>query len=73
VEQGSIRKYGPRDVRFDFTDIEGEKLQESSPDAAFELVDVLVATAQNAVHMMCESITSRVSPVARKASNAPGL
>ncbi|KAH6916730.1 Dopey, N-terminal-domain-containing protein [Coprinopsis sp. MPI-PUGE-AT-0042] len=48
-------------------------LQESSPDAAFELIDVLVATAQNAVHMVCESIASRISLAARKASNAPGL
>lgn len=37
------------------------KLQETSPDAAFELVDVLLSTAQNATHMLCESITSRIS------------
>ncbi|KAG6879370.1 hypothetical protein C0992_003190 [Termitomyces sp. T32_za158] len=34
-----------------------------SPDSAFELVDVLVASAQNAVHMICESISCRISGV----------
>ncbi|KAG5340493.1 hypothetical protein C0989_001400 [Termitomyces sp. Mn162] len=32
-------------------------------DAAFELVDVLVASAQNAVHMICESISCRISGI----------
>ncbi|CAA7265849.1 unnamed protein product [Cyclocybe aegerita] len=36
------------------------QLSVSSPDAAFELVDVLVANAQNAVHMICESISIRI-------------
>ncbi|KIM47693.1 hypothetical protein M413DRAFT_439360 [Hebeloma cylindrosporum] len=35
-------------------------LSATSPDAAFELVDVLVANAQNAVHIICESITIRL-------------
>ncbi|KAF9056037.1 Dopey, N-terminal-domain-containing protein [Panaeolus papilionaceus] len=35
-------------------------LSATSPDAAFELVDVLVANAQNAVHMVCESIAFRI-------------
>jgi len=35
-------------------------LSATSPDAAFELVDVLVANAQNAVHMICESIGARL-------------
>ncbi|KAG2022683.1 hypothetical protein CC2G_000411 [Coprinopsis cinerea AmutBmut pab1-1] len=49
-------------------------LQESSPDAAFELVDVLVSTAQNAVHMLCESISSRISTSGnRKPPSNPGL
>lgn len=38
----------------------------ASPDAAFELVDVLVATAQNAVHMICESISCRLSGASEK-------
>lgn len=37
-----------------------QQLSASSPDAVFELLDVLVANAQNAVHMICESILSRV-------------
>ncbi|KAL0565856.1 hypothetical protein V5O48_016166, partial [Marasmius crinis-equi] len=32
-----------------------------STDAPFELVDVLIASAQNAVHMVCESISLRVA------------
>ncbi|TFK26748.1 hypothetical protein FA15DRAFT_255211 [Coprinopsis marcescibilis] len=48
------------------------KLQESSPDAAFELVDVLVSTAQNAVHMLCESISGRLSG-GRKILSNPSL
>ena len=36
------------------------QLSTSSPDAVFELLDVLVANAQNAVHMICESILPRV-------------
>ncbi len=28
--------------------------------AAFELVDILTSSAQNVVHMICESIASRV-------------
>jgi hypothetical protein len=36
------------------------QLSATSPDAAFELVDVLVANAQNAVHMICESIAARL-------------
>jgi len=34
--------------------------------AAFELVDVLISTAQNAVHMICESISCRMSGVSEK-------
>jgi hypothetical protein len=37
-----------------------------SPDAAFELVDVLIANAQNVVHVICESITCRVSGTSEK-------
>ncbi|KAG6817586.1 hypothetical protein H0H87_006963 [Tephrocybe sp. NHM501043] len=37
-----------------------------APDAAFELVDVLVSSAQNAVHMICESISSRISGISEK-------
>ncbi|KAJ7742186.1 Dopey, N-terminal-domain-containing protein [Mycena olivaceomarginata] len=33
---------------------------------AFELVDVLIASAQSAVHMICESITCRISGVSEK-------
>lgn len=45
-------------------------MQESSPDAAFELVDTLLSTAQNATHMICESISNRISTAAnRKASS----
>lgn len=36
------------------------QLSATSPDAAFELVDVLVANAQNAVHIICESISVRL-------------
>ncbi|KAF8215761.1 Dopey, N-terminal-domain-containing protein [Mycena galopus ATCC 62051] len=35
-------------------------------EQAFELVDVLIASAQSAVHMICESITCRVSGVSEK-------
>ncbi|KAJ7665387.1 Dopey, N-terminal-domain-containing protein [Mycena polygramma] len=35
-------------------------------EQAFELVDVLVASAQSAVHMICESITCRISGVSEK-------
>ncbi|KAF8963955.1 Dopey, N-terminal-domain-containing protein [Flammula alnicola] len=35
-------------------------LSATSPDAAFDLVDVLVSNAQTAVHMICESITFRI-------------
>ncbi|KAG5643542.1 hypothetical protein DXG03_000683 [Asterophora parasitica] len=37
-----------------------------SPAAAFELLDVLVSSAQNAVHMICESILCRISGVSEK-------
>ncbi|KAF8079121.1 Dopey, N-terminal-domain-containing protein [Lyophyllum atratum] len=37
-----------------------------SPEAAFELVDVLVSSAQNAVHMICESISCRISGLSEK-------
>jgi len=42
------------------------QLAAASPDAAFELVDVLAATAQNAVHMICESISCRLSGASEK-------
>lgn len=42
------------------------QLSTISPDAAFELVDVLVANAQTAVHMICESITSRILGTSEK-------
>ncbi|KAJ3723564.1 Dopey, N-terminal-domain-containing protein [Lentinula guzmanii] len=46
-----------------------------SPDAPFELVDVLVSSAQNVVHMICESISLRLSSTSekRKQSINPGL
>ncbi|KAJ4470942.1 Dopey, N-terminal-domain-containing protein [Lentinula aciculospora] len=37
-----------------------------SVDAPFELVDVLVSSAQNVVHMICESISLRLSPSSEK-------
>ncbi|KAG6911306.1 hypothetical protein DXG01_002145 [Tephrocybe rancida] len=37
-----------------------------TPDAAFELVDVLVSSAQNAVHMICESISWRIPGLSEK-------
>ena len=37
-----------------------------SPNAAFELIDVLIANAQNVVHIICESITCRVSGASEK-------
>lgn len=36
---------------------------------SFELVDVLIASAQNTVHMICESITCRISGTRRRAIN----
>lgn len=44
------------------------KTQESQTpyEQAFELVDVLIASAQSAVHMICESITCRISGVSEK-------
>ncbi|KXN85691.1 Protein dopey [Leucoagaricus sp. SymC.cos] len=38
----------------------------SSSNAAFEIVDILVSNAQNAVHMTCESIWCRISGVSEK-------
>ncbi|KAF7307364.1 Dopey-N domain-containing protein [Mycena indigotica] len=35
-------------------------------EQAFELVDVLIASAQSAVHMICESITCRVSGISER-------
>ncbi|KAJ7103154.1 Dopey, N-terminal-domain-containing protein, partial [Mycena belliarum] len=35
-------------------------------EQAFELVDVLIASAQSVVHMICESITCRISGVSEK-------
>ncbi|KAF9447031.1 hypothetical protein P691DRAFT_803039 [Macrolepiota fuliginosa MF-IS2] len=37
-----------------------------SAEAAFEIVDILVSNAQNAVHMTCESIWCRISGVSEK-------
>ncbi|PPQ99509.1 hypothetical protein CVT24_005299 [Panaeolus cyanescens] len=51
-------------------------LSAASPDAAFELVDILVANAQNAVHMICESIGFRIfgsSERSRKQAINPNL
>ncbi|KAF5380337.1 hypothetical protein D9757_007927 [Collybiopsis confluens] len=39
---------------------------EASAEAPFELVDVLVSSAQNVVHMICESISLRMSPSSEK-------
>ncbi|TFK70447.1 hypothetical protein BDN72DRAFT_887964 [Pluteus cervinus] len=36
-------------------------------DASFELIDVLMASAQNAIHMLCESISQRMSGPSEKA------
>ncbi|PFH49049.1 hypothetical protein AMATHDRAFT_5245 [Amanita thiersii Skay4041] len=41
-----------------------------SPDVPFELVDVLIASAQSAVHMICECIMYRVSPAERAKKQA---
>ena len=37
-----------------------------SPDSAFELIDVLISNAQNVVHLICESITCRISGTSEK-------
>jgi hypothetical protein len=37
--------------------------------ASFELIDVLIASAQNAVHMICESITHRISGTKKRVVN----
>jgi hypothetical protein len=54
-----------------FTLYGAEQAQESSghDSASFELVDVLIASAQNAVHMLCESITCRTSGTRKRAIN----
>ncbi|KAK2464744.1 hypothetical protein APHAL10511_003162 [Amanita phalloides] len=46
-----------------------------SPKASFELVDVLIASAQSTIHMICESIMARVNPPekARKQALNPNL
>ncbi|KAE9401014.1 hypothetical protein BT96DRAFT_956680 [Gymnopus androsaceus JB14] len=41
-----------------------------SADASFELIDVLVSSAQNVVHMICESISLRLSPPSEKKKQA---
>ncbi|KAF9486392.1 hypothetical protein BDN70DRAFT_822033, partial [Pholiota conissans] len=49
-----------------------QPLSSTSPDAAFELIDVLVSNAQTAVHMICESISTRIlasSEKSRKTTN----
>lgn len=38
-------------------------------NASFELIDVLIASAQNAVHMICESISCRTSGNKKRAVN----
>ena len=40
---------------------------QSSP--SFELVDVLIASAQNIVHMICERITCRISGSRKRVVN----
>ncbi len=41
-----------------------------SEHSAFDLTDVLISNAQNAVHMMCESISWRVSGLERTRKQA---
>lgn len=43
-----------------------QKLKGNKTSAAFELVDMLTSSAQNAVHMLCESISMRTGPGAEK-------
>ena len=42
------------------------KLRGSDGNAAFELVDLLTSSAQNAVHMLCESIAMRSTPASER-------
>jgi len=42
------------------------QLKGNKSGAAFELVDILTSSAQTAVHMLCECITMRATPVAEK-------
>jgi hypothetical protein len=48
--------------------VEADRIQDSKvpTDAAFELVDVLIANAQSVVHMICESISCRVSGISER-------
>jgi hypothetical protein len=43
-----------------------EQDSKAQDGAAFELVDVLISSAQTAVHMICESISYRLSGVSEK-------
>ncbi|KAF9011155.1 Dopey, N-terminal-domain-containing protein [Cyathus striatus] len=43
-----------------------ESIAGTSEDAAFELIDILLANAQNAVHMVCESISTRTSGISER-------
>lgn len=45
---------------------EDNRLKGNKSSAAFELVDMLTSSAQTAVHMLCECITMRATPVAEK-------
>lgn len=44
-----------------------------SSDSAFELVDVLIANVQNAVHLICDSVSCRISSSSRKQVINPDL
>jgi len=48
-----------------------KQIQASSghDSASFELIDVLIASTQNAVHMICESITHRISGTKKRVVN----
>lgn len=46
--------------------LEDTRLRESNGNAAFELVDLLTSSAQNAVHMLCESISMRTTPASER-------
>ena len=56
-----------------FSGLSSDKQAQASSghdSASFELVDVLISSAQNAVHMICESITCRISGIKKRAVNS---
>lgn len=62
------REHSVRFLPIDVYEYSIDHAQESSPHAAaaFELVDTLTSSAQNVVHMVCESVSCRLPSLSDK-------